>query len=231
MCRIFAVSIYDFQFSEYQNFKKFIPDADQSIIEKFVQKNDALRAIISILLSRALIAHFCKIPNEKIIITKTKYGKPILQNISGFYFNISHSSDWVVCAVDNVNIGIDIEQIRTIDMEIAKAYFTLEEQSIIFNAPVDKRLFYFYTIWTLKESYIKYTGDGLSAQDLTAFSVLLKNDYADIYKNAIKLPVYLHLFYNFKSYCMSVCSEKNEFPEHPEILTCTEILNYLSSNC
>ncbi|MFD2875899.1 4'-phosphopantetheinyl transferase family protein [Paenibacillus rhizoplanae] len=46
-------------------------------------------------------------------------------------FNISHSGDWVVVAIDSMEIGIDIEQIITMNLEIAERFFAQEEYKYI----------------------------------------------------------------------------------------------------
>ncbi|MCL0028295.1 hypothetical protein M1M88_01070 [Peptococcaceae bacterium] len=40
------------------------------------------------------------------------YGKPFLKNTNDLYFNVSHSGEWVVCAIHHHPIGIDIEQVK-----------------------------------------------------------------------------------------------------------------------
>ena len=49
---------------------------------------------------------------------KNQYGKPYLSEHPDFYFNISHSGEYVLCAIDNNPIGVDIEEVvRAIEYE------------------------------------------------------------------------------------------------------------------
>ncbi len=80
--------------------------------------------MIGELLVRTLTNKKLKIGNERIVWGKNHYGKPYLNGYPNYYFNISHSGEFVVCAISNNPVGIDIEQIKQIEYEeIAKSFF------------------------------------------------------------------------------------------------------------
>lgn len=84
-------------------------------------------------------------------------GKPFING--NFDFNISHSHDYVVCAVaENSRLGIDIEQRRDIDASRFARYFS---RSLLENMQVRPGLFFDY--WTQKEAVAKATGTGIRA--------------------------------------------------------------------
>jgi 4'-phosphopantetheinyl transferase len=94
-------------------------------------------------------------------------GKPSLsseQNTGHICFNLSHSNQYALCAVtlDRL-IGIDLEYIRPVHdmLSIAKRYFTPDEYETILSLSPNKRYQAFYGLWTLKEAYLKATGEGL----------------------------------------------------------------------
>ncbi|MCH5211243.1 MAG: 4'-phosphopantetheinyl transferase superfamily protein [Oscillospiraceae bacterium] len=95
---------------------------------------------------------------ENVVIGKN--GKP---ECDGVYFNLSHSADMVLCAVSDVPIGCDIEKVTDAPMEVAERYFSEKERRYIANAQnpadADRR---FFRLWTMKESYMKMTGEGMS---------------------------------------------------------------------
>jgi phosphopantetheinyl transferase len=70
-------------------------------------------------------------------------------------FNISHSANYVVCAIADSPVGIDIEGGRKVNNAVAKRYFTEEEIESI-HSDED-----FFKIWTFKEALGKCTGEGL----------------------------------------------------------------------
>lgn len=82
-------------------------------------------------------------------------GKPEFSTEKNIFFNLSHCDRYVVCVVSNKPVGIDVEGNKVVKPEIAKRYFSAEE--ITFAK--DERGF--FRIWTLREAYGKYTGEGL----------------------------------------------------------------------
>ena len=99
---------------------------------------------------------------NEVVIEKNAYGKPRLADYEDIHFNLSHSGDWVVCGVGDCNLGIDVERILEIEREIADEFFAKEEIDYLGTIPENEWLNAFYTIWTLKECYIKNVGEGMS---------------------------------------------------------------------
>lgn len=87
------------------------------------------------------------LPSEAKIIREDNK-KPRL-DVEDVYFNLSHSHGVCVLAMGASEIGIDIEKIR--DLDYSKFDF-IDAQ--------DKEDF--FKEWTRRESYLKYTGKGLS---------------------------------------------------------------------
>ncbi len=86
-------------------------------------------------------------------------GKPSLE--SGEYgFSISYTNDYVYIAVVRNNmIGLDAEQINDIDLDVSKEF--MSERELVKLKELTNKHEYFYTIWTLKEAYIKLVGKGI----------------------------------------------------------------------
>ncbi|WP_426668318.1 4'-phosphopantetheinyl transferase family protein [Mucilaginibacter sp. McL0603] len=92
-----------------------------------------------------------------------------------FDFNIAHSGNMVICCgTDTGQIGIDIEQIKEIDLDDYLNYFTKNEWDKIDHYP--KRFNGFYNFWTRKEAVLKAIGSGfhtpLSSVDVSNESVV-----------------------------------------------------------
>lgn len=85
-------------------------------------------------------------------------GKPYFRNFPDIFFNISHSGKYVVCAVSDKEVGIDIEGGRKASISLAKRFFCQEEASWINEEDSEDR---FFRIWTLKEAYGKAVGCGV----------------------------------------------------------------------
>jgi 4'-phosphopantetheinyl transferase len=89
-------------------------------------------------------------------------------------FNCSKSVDVVICAVTRgIPVGVDIERVdRRVPQGIAEATFAASEKAALAALPQHEQGKRFYTYWTLKESYLKARGLGLSLPlDPIAFSV------------------------------------------------------------
>jgi 4'-phosphopantetheinyl transferase len=117
---------------------------------------------------RALLAEYLNSSADEIQFEYTDRGKPFLKT-SDVEFNLSHSGEYLACAFTrNWKVGIDIEQIRPMDdlLSIAQRFFGASEAAAIEQVPPDQRLQLFFQTWTLKESLMKATGEGLGATDL-----------------------------------------------------------------
>lgn len=92
------------------------------------------------------------------------YGKPYLVDYPEIFFNLSHSDNWIVCAISDREIGIDVEQIRDISCmpAIVEKMFSPSERMQVMDLEGFAGLDMFFSVWTLKESFVKYLGRGFS---------------------------------------------------------------------
>lgn len=136
-------------------------------------------------------------------------GKPYLPQYPHIHFNLSHAGEYAVCAIDDVPIGIDIEQCKKDGEKIAKRFFTKEEYQDIYSVTDDaKRKHRFCQYWVLKESFMKATGYGMKLS-MSDFSVCMGEPIT--YRHLINEQSYYAKIYDIdKDYCMAVCSTKND---------------------
>lgn len=79
-------------------------------------------------------------------------------------FNRSHTNGLVACAVGHeVDIGVDVEEVGRVDDELALAerFFSRNEAAALAACDRAVRSTRFTEVWTLKEAFIKATGEGL----------------------------------------------------------------------
>jgi 4'-phosphopantetheinyl transferase len=120
---------------------------------------------------------------------KNQYKKPYLQN-SEIFFNISHSQNAFVIAISNFEIGIDIEE-NAIELNIEDCMnYAFSEEEI--NYCKREVLESFFSIWTLKEAFLKALSIGLT----------------DKLKEINTLDVSIYKAFNFKN--ITFLSPKNE---------------------
>lgn len=140
--------------------------------------------------------------------------KPYLNNKidSPLYFNLSHSGHFAMLAVSSVApIGVDIEMSKEIqDAEnVAKRFFSNQENSQLRMVNKDKFIHHFYQIWTAKEAVIKANGWGMSAP-LDSFDVMVEN-CTHWFSPNLRKPIegtgvyWVKHIMSESNYCASVC--------------------------
>lgn len=142
------------------------------------------------------------------------YGKPFIPTNHQIFFNISHSGDWVTCAIDSSPVGIDIELVQNIELDNINHFFSSEEykQLTTKKSSLDK-VKYFYELWTLKESYFKATGRGIFLPLNRVHIETESNNLSLFFNNKTKRePYFLKTFQITNTYIASVCAVHNIFP-------------------
>ena len=97
------------------------------------------------LLLRAVKALYHSDPGD---IAKDEYGKPYFPEKPDIFFSLSHTASYVICAVGSSPVGIDVQIKRPVSPLLAGRVCDESELE-----QLD-----FYTLWSLKESYIKLYG-------------------------------------------------------------------------
>jgi len=194
----------DFNISDHDllMLEKTVSSQRVEYAKQYHQRKDYIRSI----LSSALLYYALNkngIDKKDIIIEKSPMGKPFLKNSKNIDFNITHSGNWVACAIDTNNIGIDIEQIKDINLTDFEEILSTEETDYINGSQEN-----FYQIWTLKESYIKALGVGVY-KPLSSFTIQPYDiHYAKVFQND-SYEKQWH-FYNFnldENHACSICSQ------------------------
>ena len=101
------------------------------------------------------------------VIAKGAKGKPYFPDLPGLHFSLAHSGDYGACAVHGAPVGLDLQIHNESAREaIARRFFHPAEYAYLkANDFVP-----FFRVWAAKESYVKYTGEGIAGA-LTAFAV------------------------------------------------------------
>ena len=137
-----------------------------------------------------------------------KYGKNGKPEIEGLHFNISHAENFVICSVSENPVGCDIEKIRSIKSGFEKRFFTQNEVSYLDKFSGEEKLKQFFRLWTMKESYMKFTGNGMKLA-LNRFEFIIE-DSVKVFRDGILIPCFIKE-YEFLGYKISVCAKENEF--------------------
>ena len=211
MINIYAVELSSpMEESLFQLFLGFVGKKKEERIMKFLRREDAERSLVGDVLIRVLICDHLGLHNSDIFFSYNEFGKPSLEYDTAFDFNLSHSGKWVACAIDTSPLGIDVECIRDIDFSIAERFFSHIEYGDIMERVGNSRLEYFYDLWTLKESYIKARGMGLSIP-LSSFTIRKENGSITCYSE-LEETWYFRQYNIDPDYKFSVCANNIKFP-------------------
>lgn len=228
MVEVFAIKLNKEE--EYLKSRKeclsLLPDSLVLKIERFKRMEDEQRSLLGEALSRIIISKKSGINIKDLAITKSDNGKPELQNIQDLYFNISHSGDWVVLAIAKAPVGIDVEKIKTPVYRIAERYFSKGELNSLNQLSEPSKQAYFFDLWTLKESYLKMLGKGLT-KSLGSFTIIKDNGVFSLINDmSLKDEVFLKQFNLDPIYKLSVCSLDEEFTTSVQLMSIEQLLNF-----
>ena len=104
---------------------------------------------------------------EKAEFAKSEHGKPYIVGYP-IHYNISHSGQYVVLVTEDNEVGVDVQEKKSLRMDaIARRFFAKEEWKAYSeaNGEEERERLFFY-IWCRKEAYGKYLGTGLSTEVL-----------------------------------------------------------------
>lgn len=180
------------------SFPHFSEECKEKLL-KYQRWQDAQLSLMGkLLLKIGLIEHNSNHTLKELMFTK--YNKPFFYD-EDIQFNISHSGEIVVCAITSEysTIGIDIENIQTINVKDFESYMTENEQHTIFSSEEIEKTFFSY--WTQKEAVLKAHGEGLSIP-LKSFEI--KNNEAII----DMVNYFLYEIALFKNYSCHIASNE-----------------------
>lgn len=144
----------------FQYLMRFVPEEKKERILRQRVKQNADNMLVGAVLTKYMLLKYFKIPFSKQYISYGRYGKPYLRDYPNAYFNISHSGQFVACAVSDCPIGVDIQEIVPYRRDIAKRVFNSDELLQIESSPDPSAEF--TRLWTQKEAYLKMLGTGIS---------------------------------------------------------------------
>jgi 4'-phosphopantetheinyl transferase len=155
-----------------------LDSAERTRATRFRFHEDRHTYIVAHWLLRTALASVGGRPATEWRFVVEKLGKPRIDPVAGLpelQFNLSHTRGFVACAVCvGAEIGIDVETLapERAGLDIAKRFFSLSEVRILQGTAPDQQPAVFFRLWTLKEAFIKATGEGLNrALDSFSFSL------------------------------------------------------------
>lgn len=155
------------------------------------------------LIIKAALLQACGITKFK--TEKNEFGKMYLTSHPDVFFNISHSGTKVICAVSDVECGIDIEDINAPHdvMQLSSRFLsTLESDAVMMSENPNRA---FCRLWTLRESYVKMRGRGFDI-GLSTLRCDFHRGKASMYEGGmLQEDAYFKEIYGVIGYQASVC--------------------------
>lgn len=209
-----------------------VPEDIQTRVRRFIRPEPAARTLFGAILLRAVLCRKLKTPAAQLKFAAGPRGKPHLAGQADIEFNLSHSGHWVVLAVSPTPVGVDIETIHTVNLDIADRFFAPEETVDLMALPESARPAFFFSLWTLKESFLKAVGTGLT-QPLNSFRMEFGSDSMIRAYQASTCLCHLHFrqYALETGYALSVCAQTRDFAETPSIHTLQELSDALCHQC
>jgi 4'-phosphopantetheinyl transferase len=159
--------------------RPLLQPAELERVDKAYSEEASLRFLAARVMQRTVLARYAPgVDPAALRFVTGEYGKPALAGefaALGLHFNVTHTAGLVGIAVSrHRDIGFDAESLteRTTALKLARRYFTAEEARNLEALPLTEQPARFYSLWTLKESWMKAKGRGIAAGlDNAAFSL------------------------------------------------------------
>jgi len=152
-----------------------LTDAERERAARFRRDADRERFVIGRSTRRELLARHLGTDPATLAFEEGRHGKPHLppDNSPGPHFNSSHSGRWVLHAIADIEVGVDVEEIRPEFADLDDFAWVLSdaERAFVLAAAPPQRAAALATVWVRKEAYVKALGEGLS-RSLSAIGIV-----------------------------------------------------------
>ena len=201
---------FDFWYAQMPSYRK------EKIDRIKVENGKLLSLGAGILLEKGLKEHGIK--EAKISLGENKKPYIDVKGADSLYFNLSHSGSMAVCAFSDSEVGTDIEQNKSFKDSLIDYVFDEREAEHILSQGKDEaeRNALFTSLWTMKESIMKYYGKGITMGPKNIY-VDLEGEQKIYYDKEPKNDIHLST-YTVNDYQICVCSRYSEFVQCIEML-------------
>ncbi len=148
---------------------------------------------------------FNQLGYDDIVVSYTP--KPIIED-KNLFISKAHRKDYVVVAVSNENIGIDVEEAKD---SVAATKVLSKDEYKIYETGDKGRVFSYY--WSVKEAYVKYVG--LLSYPYKEINVTQDKTIDCINEGSVLECFYYHIFY--KGYSVALVKKSNKRPKIIEV--------------
>ncbi|MCQ4165456.1 4'-phosphopantetheinyl transferase family protein [Tahibacter harae] len=150
------------------SYRSLLSAEEAARLERFAFDYLKLEYLVTRALCRYTLSRYAGTAPAHWTFRANDYGRPEIADAAmapGLRFNLSNSRSLVACVVTrDLDAGVDVEALdrRGDVVSIADHYFSPDELQVLRARPSAEQTDHFFQLWTLKESYIKARGMGLS---------------------------------------------------------------------
>ena len=147
--------------------REVLDTGERKQLERFIRREDAHRYLVSHLLVRRTLSKYLDIAPSEWVFTRAAHGRPEIANpnLPALRFNLTHTHGLSACIVTlSADCGVDAEFINANrhSTGIAGRMFSQTEVDRLQQLEGRDQVDYFFTLWTLREAYVKARGLGIS---------------------------------------------------------------------
>jgi 4'-phosphopantetheinyl transferase len=143
--------------------RALLSDDERQRHERFIFARDRQLFLTAHALVRRVLSRYEPVAPGDWRFAPNQHGRPeIVGRASALRFNLSHTHGLAVCAVARVEVGVDVERHRDAPLDVAQRFFAPVELAALNALPPAQQSRRFFDYWTLKESYLKARGIGMT---------------------------------------------------------------------
>lgn len=154
--------------SKLDYYHSILSSDEQQRQQSFRLARDQHSYLVSHALSRTVLSSYCDILPQQWLFDINDHGKPEIAtaiDCPPLRINLSHTDGLVMCAVTlYYDCGIDVENLQRKNrlLSVAERMFASQELQTLRTLDDAAMRLKFFDYWTLRESYVKALGTGLS---------------------------------------------------------------------
>jgi len=148
--------------------ERLLSDQERARRDRFRLDEPRTAFVLGRALVRTRLARCLGVPPQRVRLRIGPHGRPEVDGPSGsppVRFSLTHTRGLIACVLARATeVGVDAEDLgRGLDHEaIARRHFAPAEVAQLGGLAGDEQRRRFFALWTLKESYLKARGEGLS---------------------------------------------------------------------
>lgn len=152
---------------DLERYEALLSAQERARLGRFAFPALAREYLVTRALCRLTLSRYAPVAPGDWAFIQNGYGRPEIHPrfSTRLRFNLSNCRTLVACVVTaDADAGIDVESVDRPNelLALADRYFSADEVRLLRSAPESERRDIFFQLWTLKESYIKARGMGLT---------------------------------------------------------------------